>query len=54
MSDERRRQLCSNLAEAMDGVPSYIVERQLGHFHKADPDYAAGVARAMGINFQPK
>ena len=37
----------SNIAEAMQGVPEFIVERQLGHFGKVHPDYAAGVPKAL-------
>ncbi|MCM5559859.1 catalase [Pleomorphomonas sp. JP5] len=48
--DEGQRQrLFQNLAAAMAGVPMEIVERQLGHFEKADPAYAAGVRQALGI-----
>jgi len=53
MSSAQKKQLFNNLAEAMDGVPAEIVKRQLGHFHKADPAYAAGVAAAMGIKWKP-
>jgi catalase len=31
----------------MKGVPKEIVDRQLGHFEKADPAYAAGVRKAL-------
>lgn len=44
--------LFTNLSAAMQGVPENIVQRQLNHFHKADPAYAAGVAAALGISFQ--
>lgn len=47
MSDDQKQQLFRNIAEAMDGVPAFIVERQLGHFAKADPAYADGVRRAL-------
>ena len=51
--DEAHRQrLFSNIAEAMQGVPEDIVYRQLGHFHKAHPEYALGVAKELGVNFQ--
>ncbi len=51
--DEAQRQrLFSNIAEAMQGVPEDIVYRQLGHFQKAHPEYALGVAKALGVNFQ--
>jgi catalase len=33
----------------MTGVPEEIVHRQIAHFHKADPAYAAGVAEAVGV-----
>ncbi|MDH3328824.1 MAG: catalase, partial [Desulfobulbaceae bacterium] len=53
MNDYQKQQLFHNLAEAMDKVPGEIVARQLGHFHKADPAYAAGVAAAMGFDWKP-
>ena len=50
--DEGQRQrLHENIAAAMGGVPEEIVQRQLNHFHKVHPDYAQGVAKALGINF---
>lgn len=52
MSDDQKSQLFNNLAAAMDGVPADIVQRQLGHFHKADPAYAAGVAAALGVDWK--
>lgn len=53
MSDDQKQQLFNNISEAMDGVPEEIIRRQLGHFHKADPAYAAGVAKAVGIAWAP-
>ena len=50
MSDAQKKQLFQNIAEAMHGVPDYIVERQLGHFDKADPAYAAGVRAALAAH----
>jgi catalase len=47
MSASQKQQLFQNIAEAMHGVPDFIVERQLGHFAKADPAYAEGVRRAL-------
>ncbi len=41
--DGQKSRLFSNIAEAMQGVPDYIGERQLAHFEKVHPDYAAGV-----------
>jgi hypothetical protein len=30
-------------------LPEEIIQRQLVHFHKADRRYAAGVAKAVGV-----
>ncbi len=51
MSPDQKNQLFQNLADAMQGVPADIIQRQLGHFHKADPAYATGVAAALNISF---
>jgi catalase len=53
MSPNQKEQLFSNIAGAMSGVPENIVRRQLEHFHKADPAYAAGVARALKLEYTP-
>lgn len=47
MSAGQQRQLCGNIAAAMQGVPEAIVQRQLAHFEKADPAYAQGVREAL-------
>jgi len=52
MSPAQKQQLFNNIAGAMTGVPGEIVQRQLGHFHRADPAYAAGVAQALTIEFR--
>ena len=44
-------QLFDNIAGAMNGAPEEIIRRQLGHFHKADPAYAAGVAKALDLEY---
>ncbi len=49
MSPDQQQQLFGNIAGAMEGVPDEIVQRQLVHFYKADPAYAAGVAKALGV-----
>ena len=49
MNPDQQQRLFNNVAAAMAGVPEEIVQRQLVHFHKADPAYAAGVAKALGI-----
>lgn len=47
MNPDQQRQLFSNIAEAMGGVPQEIIDRQLVHFDKADPAYGAGVRAAL-------
>jgi catalase len=49
MTPDQQQRLFKNIAAAMSGVPERIVQRQLIHFHKADPAYAAGVAKALGL-----
>ena len=49
MDSAQQQRLFTTIAGAMQGVPEFIVRRQLGHFEKADPAYAAGVAQALGI-----
>jgi len=44
---EEKARLCMNIASAMNGVPAFIVERQLAHFEKADPAYGEGVRQAL-------
>ena len=47
--ESQRQRLFSNIADSMQGVPTPIVERQLAHFRRVHPDYAEGVARALGM-----
>ena len=47
MSPEQRERLFGNIARHMQGVPDFIKERQLGHFEKCHPEYAAGVREAI-------
>lgn len=42
-SEEQKQRLHQNIADAMAGVPEFIIERQLEHFALADPSYAEGV-----------
>ena len=42
-NQQERERLFNNIADAMDGVPQDIIERQLAHFELADPAYGAGV-----------
>lgn len=45
-----RERLFANIAAAMQGVPVEIQRRQIEHFSKADPEYGAGVAHALGLS----
>ncbi|MCG2839922.1 catalase [Sandaracinobacter sp. RS1-74] len=47
-ADEQKR-LGENIAAAMQGVPQFIVDRQLAHFDKADPAYGASVRAALTV-----
>ena len=49
MNADQQQQLFGNIAAAMQGVPEAIIRRQLGHFAKADPAYAKGVADRLGL-----
>ncbi len=46
-NQDQRDRLFNNIAEAMEGVSSEIVERQLKHFYAADPAYGEGVSQAL-------
>lgn len=49
MTAEEQGRLMDNIAAAMQGVPTFIVERQVALFSKCDPAYGAGVAKRMGV-----
>jgi catalase len=49
MSAAQKAALMDNIAAAMTGVPEAIVQRQIGHFLKADPAYGQGVAERLGM-----
>jgi len=49
MPKEERERLHQAIAGAMECVPKEIIERQLKHFAKADPAYAKGVKKALGM-----
>jgi len=49
MSPDQKEQLFANIAAAMEGVPEYIMRRQIEHFSKADPAYGRGVAQKLGL-----
>jgi catalase len=43
----QRKRLFDNIAGAMQGVPRHIIDRQIEHFHRADPAWAEGVKEAF-------
>ena len=47
LGPEQQQRLFGNIAAAMQGVPRYIIDRQLEHFRRVDPAYAEGVALAV-------
>jgi catalase len=49
MSAAQKEQLFNNIAEAMNGVPRNIIDRQLGLFEKVEASYAQGVKKALKI-----
>ena len=48
----QKTRLFANIAEAMDGIPEEIAERQLAHFGKVHPDYEAGIRAARSTGDQ--
>lgn len=50
MNDEQKALLTGNIAGAMAGVSSDVVQRQLQHFFKADPAYGEAIAKALGVS----
>lgn len=50
MPKDEQERLMDTIAGAMDGVPSDIIERQLGYFRKADPAYGDGIAKRLGMD----
>ncbi len=52
MNADQKAQLIGNLVGALKPVPREIQVRQIGHFHKADPDYGTRVATGLGIQIE--
>src|SRR5882762_8415366 len=50
MTPDAQQRLVSNIAGSLKNTPRRIQELQLQHFYKADPHYAAGVARGLGLD----
>ncbi len=49
---EQKERLFNNIAAAMQGVSMGIIEKQLAHFDKADPEYGNGVRKALNLTAQ--
>ncbi|MFB3302037.1 catalase [Pseudomonas sp. AMR01] len=49
MDPVQKALLINNIAGAMAGVSSDVVQRQLQHFFKADAAYGQGIATALGV-----
>ncbi|MEE5133017.1 catalase [Pseudomonas alliivorans] len=49
MSADQKALLINNIAGAMGGVSSDVVQRQLQHFYQADVAYGEGIANALGV-----
>ncbi len=47
MNNDQQNQLFSNIAEAMQGVPLDIIDKQLALFEQISSEYANGVKRAL-------
>jgi catalase len=44
---DQKQKTFSNIADPVNGVPQYLLEHQLGHFDKVDPEYGGGVRAAL-------
>lgn len=49
LTQEQKQRLFENTARSMQGVPLFIQQRHVEHCRKADPEYGAGVAKALGL-----
>lgn len=47
MSNNQKNQLFSNIAASMEGVPQYIIDKQLALYKQISNDYANGVKEAL-------
>jgi catalase len=54
MNAAQRQALFDNTARAIGGAAVHIQERHVANCAKADPEYGAGLAKALGINFAPQ
>jgi len=51
MSEDQRQALFGNTARAMGDAAVHIKRRHVGNCARADPAYGAGVAAALGLDF---
>jgi catalase len=49
MEAHEQADLVENIANAMSGVPEEIIRLQLSYFKAADPSYAEGIAKHLGL-----
>jgi catalase len=49
MTRDARERLVGNIVASMGSVPREIQERQIRHFHKADPNWGRSVAEGLGL-----
>lgn len=49
MDAGQKQLLIANIVGAMTGIPEFIQLRQIEHFAKADPAYAEGVRKGLGL-----
>ncbi len=47
MNENQKQQLFNNIAQAMQGIPQDIIDRQIELFEKVHSDYATGVLSAL-------
>ncbi len=52
MSAGQQQALFDNTARAMGDAPEFVKHRHIRNCHAADPAYAAGVAKALGLDLQ--
>ncbi len=50
MTKEQREALFGNTARALGDAPDFIKYRHIRNCEKCHPDYAAGVAKALGLS----
>ena len=49
MSPEQQKDLIDNITSSLKKAPKEIQQKMVAHFHKADPAYGNGIAKALGL-----